>query len=200
MAPVGAMRAPDLASTYEEFAAEHRNNAAAPFAPRFWARAVDAFAIFVASVVGTGIAFTFAGLPPKGDHRALFQCVGWSSTIVAAAVSEAIAGITPGKEVLGLRVIRNDFDPPRFTQAFQRQLALFVDTMLFGLVAYLTMRGNPYEQRLGDRWARTYVVRKAALPLDYQRPVSVGFAFGAYVATAVATTAVGNALVVMALG
>ncbi len=79
-------------------------------------------------------------------------------------------GQTPGKRVLGLRVMMLDGTPVTPTAIFVRELVRLVDAFpicIFGYnVAGLLAFFNPYGQRLGDMLAGTFVVkeRKVALP------------------------------------
>lgn len=81
---------------------------------------------------------------------------------------EGLYGATPGKLLLGMHVMKANGDRCDVKAAVWRALCLlFVDGVLFGLPAYLSMRPLRY-QRIGDRVAETIVVRRdeatAALP------------------------------------
>jgi len=69
---------------------------------------------------------------------------------------------TPGKSMLGLRVIAVDGTPVRFPQAFLRAVAGIVDFLLIpiGFIALTTTLLTPRDQRLGDLMAGTLVVRQ----------------------------------------
>jgi uncharacterized RDD family membrane protein YckC len=73
-------------------------------------------------------------------------------------------GRTPGKYLLGLRVVRDDGGPIRFRQALVRALAgFFVDFWalgLFGCVALVVSLISPQGKRVGDLLAGTVVVRE----------------------------------------
>ena len=73
---------------------------------------------------------------------------------------EAICGITPGKAICGLRVVRQDGSPCGWMRAIGRSVALVVDGFLFGLVAAVSINRSPLNQRLGDKWFGTVVVSK----------------------------------------
>jgi uncharacterized RDD family membrane protein YckC len=66
--------------------------------------------------------------------------------------------------MLGLRVRRSDLAPCTVGAAFGRNLAYYIDSFFFGLVAYSSMSKSPRQQRLGDKWAHTVVVKSATLP------------------------------------
>jgi uncharacterized RDD family membrane protein YckC len=69
---------------------------------------------------------------------------------------------TPGKSMLGLRVIAVDGTPVRFPQAFLRAVAGIADFLLVpvGFVALVSVMLTPRDQRLGDLMAGTLVVRQ----------------------------------------
>jgi hypothetical protein len=47
--------------------------------------------------------------------------------------------------------------------AILRNLGYYVDAFFFGMVAYGSMSRSPMQQRLGDKWGRTVVVKVASL-------------------------------------
>jgi len=73
---------------------------------------------------------------------------------------EGLAGVTVGKWLLGLRVVRIDGATPGFAKSFLRNLLRLVDALpalsILGAVLILT---SPERTRLGDRIAGTRVVR-----------------------------------------
>jgi uncharacterized RDD family membrane protein YckC len=75
---------------------------------------------------------------------------------------EALWQRTPGKAMLGLRVIAVDGTPVRFPQAFLRAVAGIADFLLipFGFIALVSVLLTPRDQRLGDLMAGTLVVRE----------------------------------------
>lgn len=80
---------------------------------------------------------------------------------------EGLYGATPGKLLFRMHVMKANGDRCDLRAAVVRALCLFVDTMLFGLPAFLSMQ-PPLYQRIGDRVAKTVVVSRneglAALP------------------------------------
>jgi uncharacterized RDD family membrane protein YckC len=69
----------------------------------------------------------------------------------------ASSGRTPGKRVIGLRVIRVDGSAPTFSDSLVRNLVRFLDLPGPGVVA---MFFHPQARRLGDLAAGTLVVRE----------------------------------------
>lgn len=92
-----------------------------------------------------------------------FFFVGLLATVFGYhVVFEASAGATPGKWLVGIRVVEVHGNPPRYWQALVRTLARLVEVnpLLFGgLPAGLIADNTKYRQRLGDLLARTFVVK-----------------------------------------
>ena len=66
-------------------------------------------------------------------------------------------GATPGKAILGMRVVKESGEPCDLKAALIRALYRYIDGIVFGAVAYSTMKA-PFYQRYGDRSAKTIVV------------------------------------------
>lgn len=81
---------------------------------------------------------------------------------------EGLHGVTPGKLLCGMRVVRRDGQPCGLLRAGLRQLLRPIDNLVFGLPALLLMH-PPCYQRLGDHVARTIVIT-AERPLDPPAP------------------------------
>jgi uncharacterized RDD family membrane protein YckC len=82
---------------------------------------------------------------------------------------EGLCGASLGKLVCGLRVLSEDLSPCRLRPAFVRSLAGFVDGLFFGVIGYMSMSKTATQQRYGDHWARTVVVRNSQVPLGSKR-------------------------------
>lgn len=72
-------------------------------------------------------------------------------------IFESLYGATPGKLILGMRVIREDGRPCGLGAALLRGLLRFIDGLFFGIPAYASMK-EPLYQRIGDKSAKTLVV------------------------------------------
>lgn len=90
-------------------------------------------------------------------------------------VLQGLAGGTPGKLVTGLRVVGRDGAPAGIARCLIRSATLGIGWLVFGigfavaaLVGAILILGGRDHQRVGDRWARTYVVRTR----DLGRPPS----------------------------
>lgn len=69
-------------------------------------------------------------------------------------IFEWLYGATPGKLIMGMRIVDERGAPIGLRAAFIRGLLRYVDGILFGAVAYSNMK-LPLYQRLGDKSART---------------------------------------------
>jgi uncharacterized RDD family membrane protein YckC len=78
--------------------------------------------------------------------------------LVAFSYFEGRFGKTPGKWLLGIRVLGTDLQPCGFGRAFLRNLLTFVDGFFSFLVGALLVALTENWQRLGDLAARTIVV------------------------------------------
>jgi uncharacterized RDD family membrane protein YckC len=147
---------------------------------RFWIRVgaqtidtlihwtVWSFAAPVILGVGLGI---YAGVSHV-DSGALAQKAssgGWYGYVAAAlgfafyhTVMEATCGATLGKRLFGLVVATTKGGPISFRAALGRSFAYYVDGLFFGIVAYDSMK-PPLQQRLGDMWNSTMVLRRSVL-------------------------------------
>jgi uncharacterized RDD family membrane protein YckC len=76
-------------------------------------------------------------------------------------------GQSPGKRIMGIRVVRDDGSPVSPGASFLRNLLRFADTFLFLPVAFISMAASRGFRRLGDWAAGTLVVytpKALALP------------------------------------
>ena len=86
-------------------------------------------------------------------------------TLIAFAVIYPVyfiakKGATPGKMILGIKVIRKDATGEiGYTNAFLREsIGKFISGIAFGL-GYITMVKDPYKQTWHDKLAKTIVIR-----------------------------------------
>lgn len=84
-------------------------------------------------------------------------------SIAFHAICEYIYGASPGKLILQIHVKNENGGPISLVAALSRSAAYFVDSLFFGLVAYESMKKSPLNQRNGDKWAKTVVVKRSDL-------------------------------------
>jgi len=119
--------------------------------PRFLALLIDAIII---GVVGGILGVIFRNSPGLS---------GGVTGLLALAyfiVLEATQGATLGKMALGLRVTRTDGAPISWTESIIRNLLRIIDGLFVYLVGAILIWTSPLKQRLGDRVAKTIVVRR----------------------------------------
>jgi uncharacterized RDD family membrane protein YckC len=76
-------------------------------------------------------------------------------------VIEKLYSGTPGHRWLGLKVVSLSGETPGFSQVLKRRLCDPVDFWCcFGVIGMLLSRYTSHNQRLGDLWAETIVVKR----------------------------------------
>ena len=116
-----------------------------------------------------GAAFTLvsvvAGGASANDGEVSLAVEGRSALVIAAIVlayffvGETAAGRTPGKQLMGLRVVRTDGTPAGAGPILVRTLLRIVDQLpVLYLVGFVVMLVTGRQQRLGDLAAQTHVV------------------------------------------
>jgi uncharacterized RDD family membrane protein YckC len=116
--------------------------------------------IAVAVPLGLG-AHQFAKTGTLDETSLVGAALLWGTLVLFVfAWLEGVKGRTPGKQLFGLRVIGLDGSPCGFGRALLRSVAGMVDGFFHGLVGILLVALGPWQQRLGDRVARTLVVRE----------------------------------------
>jgi uncharacterized RDD family membrane protein YckC len=88
--------------------------------------------------------------------------------LVAFSVGEGLWGLTPGKWLVGIRVVGTDLAPCGFGRALVRNLLKLIDGFFNYLVGILMVAYTPDWQRLGDMAARTIVVRGRPRPASHR--------------------------------
>lgn len=147
-------------------------SASAGFGIRFLSRLVDLIygvALGLATGFVGGIIFLLLSAAGKISPHWLetlqqpsFHTYGLAilGTFLYYTLSEGLGGKTLGKLICGLSVVQTDGRPCSMLSAFKRDLAYHWDALFFGLVGYSSMKKNLLEQRYGDVWAKTVVVKK----------------------------------------
>lgn len=125
--------------------------------------------MFVFSFV-VAVAFAISGREFLVDQRST-QCqdivIGLIIFVLDFTIFEWLYGATPGKIILGMRVVKENGEPCDFKAALIRALLRIIDGLFFGIPAYASMK-HPLYQRIGDKSAKTIVVGKRELII--QRP------------------------------
>jgi uncharacterized RDD family membrane protein YckC len=154
---------------------------AAGFWIRALARIIDmVFGLFVGFTAGifggtTLVLLNAAGVVPPGwQHR----IHGFSLTVLAFSFlgnilyhtfCEGIYGATLGKLCCGIRVVSEDRSPSNLKSALIRTLAYYIDALFFGLVGYNSMQKSALNQRYGDVWGKTAVLKASEVAPESER-------------------------------
>jgi len=125
-------------------------------------------------IVILGVAFALVSVVSDGavvgDGEISLTLEGPSALAFAAIVlvyffvGEAAAGRTPGKQLVGLRVVRTDGTPAGPGPILVRTLLRIVDFPVLYLVGFVVMLVTGRQQRLGDLAAQTHVVAESEMP------------------------------------
>lgn len=152
-----------------------------PEGVRFWPRAAARIIDMVAhTMVGLmtglmmGIMVGISAAATGGDVQAIVRklqasspmnyVVGFAGFVAYHTIQEGLHGSSLGKLLLGQVVVTEKLQPCGLRAAFIRTLAYFVDSLFFGVVGYAEMKGSPQQQRHGDNWAHTLVIRRSSAP------------------------------------
>ena len=153
----------------------------AGFGIRAAARLIDIiYGLLIGFFVGVCAGVIFVILEQGGSIEPGWQkriggvdLAGWGfgllGTLVYHWVSEGMSGASLGKLMCGLRVVTETARPIGMTHAFKRSLAFYWDSLFFGLIGYSAMKESELNQRYGDRWAKTVVVKSSDAPAEAKR-------------------------------
>lgn len=126
-------------------------------------------AVLMTMVLASVVALVYAGGAAFADPVVLFLGVFFWAFMIQVLYFTVFEyywkGQTPGKRLLGLRVLELNERPPDFITVFTRNTVRLIDFVLLGyLVSLLLIASGPRAQRIGDRIADTVVVREVPAP------------------------------------
>lgn len=124
---------------------------------RFLAILIDAVVLGI--VIGIINAILVGGTHGSGFGSTLASLLSIVITLGYYIYLEGQRGATLGKMALGLRVVRMDGSPITMNEAVIRNLLRIVDGLFAYLVGAILVWNSPLKQRLGDRVAKTLVIR-----------------------------------------
>jgi uncharacterized RDD family membrane protein YckC len=134
---------------------------------RFVATLIDSVLLAIpACVMGFVIAgatdsTTSSGFALEGAPALLYFVLIFGLWLGYYTLLEGLIGGTLGKLVLGMRVLREDGGKIGLQEALIRNLLRIPDAFFFYLIGVVSILTSPVKQRIGDRVARTVVVRKS---------------------------------------
>jgi uncharacterized RDD family membrane protein YckC len=109
------------------------------------------FSFVTGNMASDGVGFAY-----EGGSALISFVVGFGYFIV----SEALWGGTPAKLALGLRVVREeDGAPIDWAKSLVRNILRIVDGLFFYLVGFIIALSSAKTQRLGDKLAKTVVIK-----------------------------------------
>ncbi|MBL8778491.1 MAG: RDD family protein [Acidimicrobiales bacterium] len=131
----------------------------------------------------------------SSTNAAIVQVISWGYAIGIFVFLQGFKGFTPGKAIMGLRVVNPEGGAPGPVKALIRWVLLIVDLLPYcipGLLGFILILTGKDHTRLGDRAAKTFVVGKNDVGRPIGSPVMaadpygtpVGAAAGAYGAPA----------------
>src|SRR5690606_686336 len=128
---------------------------------RIIAGAIDYLIVFIIFFV----LLYFFGVPSKNvgyklsGFPALLMISCWLFITIRGCY---LFGSTLGNSICGLKPISlsSDDEKLKFTQSLKRHLLDVIDMALFGLIGILLITNTDKNQRLGDIWAKTSVVKR----------------------------------------
>lgn len=182
------------------------------FWPRVLAQVVDT-AVHYGTSFTTGLVLAFVSYIVQGAMGASrnvliesMQETHWSLYVFALlgslsyhSVMESVHGSTVGKRLVGITVHSAKGRGCTFLQGIKRSVALLVDSLFFGIVAAGAMGNSRRQQRLGDQWADTVVVRIRSLPAS-ERGKALRFAAALVGGIAADAIVLGSGIVLAAFG
>ena len=130
--------------------------------PRFGAILIDTVIIWIVGYIIGFIIGVMIAASNQTPSTALFDVLGIIIALGYFVVMEATLGRTVGKMALGLKVVREDGSPISWNESLIRNLLRVVDEFPYFipyLVGAIIIWNSPKCQRLGDKVAKTVVVR-----------------------------------------
>jgi len=125
-------------------------------------------------------------------YTLLIYVLGILAAVLYHTFCEGLHGATIGKLCCGLCVVREDRTPSNLSAAFIRSISFLLDSLFLGAVGYSAMRKSPLNQRFGDRWAKTAVLKIDELAPESRRSTgSLVLALGLGIGSIVVLVAVG---------
>jgi uncharacterized RDD family membrane protein YckC len=106
------------------------------------------------------------GFETGGSGQGLWALTNFVSGIVLWWILPAFTGVTPGKAIMGIKIVDRNGQNPGLGKVFVRNLMFLVDAFPYfipNLVGFIVALNDKEEhKRLGDRVANTLVVDKSA--------------------------------------
>ncbi len=124
---------------------------------RFLALLIDTILL---AIVGGILGVLFRLILGPNTGVTVGSSIGSIISVLYFFVLEATQGATFGKKMLGLRVVKTDGSPIGWSESIIRNLLRIIDGLFAYLVGAILIWTSPERQRLGDRLAKTVVIRR----------------------------------------
>lgn len=111
----------------------------------------------------------------EGGSAVLFSTVALALGLAYLGVLPGVTGWTPGKRVVGIRVVDAHGRPPGAARGVVRALLWIVDGFPYflpALIGFGVAVSTQRHQRVGDQVARTFVVRAGTVPEPEERTLA----------------------------
>ena len=124
------------------------------------------FLVTIITVMVAGVIMIIAGgsfdtVVDKLSHASFIGYLGaFLGYLSYSTLAEGLHGSTLGKLICGLTVIKQDETYCDLRAGLKRSLAFYVDGLFFGIPAAVSMVDDRQKRRIGDRWAKTMVVKR----------------------------------------
>ena len=124
---------------------------------RFWAVLIDNIIVFVFVFIMLMLPIRIVSEGLIGDLAVLLIFIGYFGYFT---LLEGNGGQTLGKKILGIKVVKEDGTPCDFRSALIRNILRCIDVLpIYYIIALISMAQSVKTQRLGDRAAKTIVIR-----------------------------------------
>ncbi len=142
-------------------AAPYKTMAYQGVAIRFVALLIDSIILWIIAFI---LGFLFGGFNTGFYMSPRFAFSGWAIVIFIIYIAyftylEGTRGQTIGKRAMGIKVVRENGSPIDIEAAFVRNILRVIDGLFAYLVGAILIWTSHKKQRLGDRAAKTVVIK-----------------------------------------
>ena len=134
--------------------------------PRLAAQVIDGIILLILYFIVGGLMFGSFTFQVYGDQAYSFMAVYFLLTFLYFTILEGISGATVGKSLVKIKVVREDGSMCSFGTALIRNILRIVDALPFlYILGMVLIARSDKKQRLGDRLAKTVVVKSGQVPM-----------------------------------
>ena len=134
--------------------------------PRLAAQIIDGIILFILYFIVGGLMFGSFTFQVYGDQAYSFMAVYFLLTFLYFTILEGISGATVGKRLVKIKVVREDGSMCSLGTALTRNILRIIDALPFlYILGMVLIARSDRKQRLGDRLAKTVVVKSGQVPM-----------------------------------